>query len=102
MVLLVDGELYSTVRRGLGIVYKEWCYLLMVKHTDCAKGNLAMFTNKNDLSQLCEQIGDNFPHLLLNSLDVPITLTFFLCKTLILLVDSDCYPGGYVTPIVYI
>ena len=46
----------------------------MVKHTDGAKGDLAMFINKNDLSQLCGQMGDNFNHLLLISLDDLITL----------------------------
>ena len=48
---------------------------------DGAKGDLAVFTNKNDLSQLCGQMGDNFTHLLLISLDAPITFSVNIAKS---------------------
>ena len=53
----------------------------MVNRTDGANGDLAMFTNKNDLSQLCGQMGDNFTHLLLISLDNPITFFVNIAKS---------------------
>ena len=76
IILFGGGGDTSTLFNG-----NELCYLLTVNCTDGAKGHLAMFTNKNDLFQLCGPMGDNFTHLLLILLDDPITFFVNIAKS---------------------